>query len=416
MLVFMSDIHLTDGTSGETIESGAFRKFVLYLEKMAEVAGGVEEIEIVLLGDIFDVIRSDFWLRSDIRPWSGPGERDVEGRGLEEYAAEIAGRICRNENNSESMRYLKRLRDGMRDKGIRVRFTYIVGNHDRLANRYPRTRVSFAEFLGLEDSRLHEDMRFRTEAFWEDYRVFARHGDIYDPFNFDGGGEFSSLGDAIVIDLLSGFPLAVEREIGSAADPGLIKRLREIDNVRPIIDVPIWIQGACRRAKSEMIGEKVKGVWNGLVDDFLSIDFVKRHDRPWRIDLVDALQLGLRISKHLSFEDIANLPLRRFVKTEEDYRDKAFSEDYMRRNEAEFVVFGHTHNYGIQPLDRVPLPGGSMQKTYFNSGTWRKVQVRTACGRERHEFFGWHVMTFIAFYTGVERGGRRFEVWNGALG
>jgi len=75
MLVFISDIHLTDGTSGETIKSGAFKKFVLTLQDMADAAGA-KEIKTVLLGDIFDVIRSDYWLRSDIRPWANAKKRD----------------------------------------------------------------------------------------------------------------------------------------------------------------------------------------------------------------------------------------------------------------------------------------------------------------------------------------------------
>ncbi|MDO8785917.1 MAG: hypothetical protein Q7J12_06830 [Syntrophales bacterium] len=67
MLVFLSDIHLTDGSSGTTIEPRAFHKFCRILQ---DVVGNpqetkIEEIEIVLLGDIFDVIRSNIWLRPE---------------------------------------------------------------------------------------------------------------------------------------------------------------------------------------------------------------------------------------------------------------------------------------------------------------------------------------------------------------
>lgn len=50
MLVFLSDLHLKDGTSGETINSGAFRKFTHYLEDMVltakanEVEEGVKSL------------------------------------------------------------------------------------------------------------------------------------------------------------------------------------------------------------------------------------------------------------------------------------------------------------------------------------------------------------------------------------
>ena len=63
MLVFLSDVHLTDGSSGTTINPAAFAKFcrILYdvIGKNRERANQkpIEKVEIVLLGDIFDVIR-----------------------------------------------------------------------------------------------------------------------------------------------------------------------------------------------------------------------------------------------------------------------------------------------------------------------------------------------------------------------
>lgn len=415
MLVFISDIHLTDGTSGETINSGAFKKFVLTLEDMADTAKA-NEIKIILLGDIFDVIRSDYWLRSGIRPWSDAEKTDGEGKGLQEYTLEIVKRICSNPNNSQSMDYLKSFKEKMKKKGVDASLTYIIGNHDWLINRYPEARGMIAAFLGMDNPGQYKSDPFLDDGFWEKYKVFARHGDIYDPFNFDGNRDASSLGDAIVIDLINKFPKAVENDIGAAADPDLISQLKEIDNVRPLVDIPLWIQGTSQRALSVEIGERVKEVWNDLVDDFLNIDFVKKHDKPWRIDVVDALQLGLRITKYLSLGDMANLPLRKFQKTESEYRDKAFHEKHMRRNEAEFVLYGHTHGYKTEPLDQVPMAGKTLQKTYFNTGTWRKVHVSTAYDVGNLEFLSWHVMTFIAFYLDNERGNRRFEVWNGALG
>ena len=72
MLVIISDLHLTDGTSGSTISPGAFQ---LLGERMADLAIGasqrrdggyrpVERIDLLLLGDVLDVIRSSRWLSS----------------------------------------------------------------------------------------------------------------------------------------------------------------------------------------------------------------------------------------------------------------------------------------------------------------------------------------------------------------
>ncbi|MFH1450292.1 MAG: metallophosphoesterase [bacterium] len=411
MLVLISDLHLTDGSSGETINCGAFEKFTLCLEGMAEKAQA-NNVEVVFLGDILDLIRSDYWLKSKIRPWSREEERDNEGKTLKEYTLEIVKRIRENGTNLKSINYLKDFKGRMKEKGIAVRFTYLIGNHDWLINRYDEVRVGVTRFLDLGE--YNENVPFRTSAFWEGYQVFARHGDIFDPFNFDGQRDDSSLGDAIVIDLVNKFSKSVEDEIGCYQDPDLIYNLKEIDNVRPLIDIPLWIQGVCQRAKSKEIAEKVKEVWNNLVDDFLKIDFVQRHDRSWQIDIVDGLQLGLKISKYLSFKNIRNLPLRKLVKEEDDYKDKALNEEYLQKNKAKFVVYGHTHNYTMVPLDLVLREEEVFQKIYFNTGTWRKVQVRTF--KKDQKFLSWSVMTFIAFYLEGERKDKQFEIWNGALG
>jgi len=87
MLVFASDIHLTDGSSGTTIDPRAFDRFC---KSLADIIGApkesnIKDVEIVLLGDIFDVIRSDCWLRLEnnkpqpIRPWSKATDTDGPG-------------------------------------------------------------------------------------------------------------------------------------------------------------------------------------------------------------------------------------------------------------------------------------------------------------------------------------------------
>jgi hypothetical protein len=134
------------------------------------------------------------------------------------------------------------------------------------------------------------------------------------------------------------------------------------------------------------------------------------------LDTVDCLQIGLRISVVFSLRDIVNCRIRSFWRTSEQYVKKAFQEEHMRRNLAEYVVYGHTHVHQVVPLDLASASNETLAKTYFNSGTWRRVQEKTAFDPENCEFLGRHVMTFIAFYLNEERGDYRFEVWNGALG
>jgi UDP-2,3-diacylglucosamine pyrophosphatase LpxH len=415
MLVFVSDIHFTDGTAGETIDPGAFTKFSFYLENMA-MAAGAEEIEIVFLGDLFDCIRSEYWLASSLRPWSD--EKTVDGTGLtlKNRTIEILGGIINNPENRASLGHLQTFKTAMAARGVKVTYTYIIGNHDWLVNRYPETRMMAAYALGIENPEHYQTGRFMLDCFWEEYRVVARHGDLYDPFNHMGDRDAPSLGDSLVIDLVNQFPRMVSEEIDTDFAPSLIARLKELDNVRQLFDVPLWIRSVCRQLGTIDTEERVKRIWNRTVDRFLSIEFVQKYDKPWQFDLVDQLELCLKISKVLTLEELLRLPLRLLQSTHDSYAEHAFREQAVKDCKAVFTVYGHTHIHAIRPLDKVCMGahgGEVLDKIYFNSGTWRKVHVRTA---HAEQFSGWHVMTFIAFYRGKERGGKKFEVWNGALG
>ncbi|HEY5390545.1 MAG TPA: hypothetical protein VIJ57_00420, partial [Hanamia sp.] len=70
MLVIISDLHVTDGSSGEIIDEKAFRIFRNRISDMAYDASWrkesgeyipIDTINILLLGDIIDMIRSEKW-------------------------------------------------------------------------------------------------------------------------------------------------------------------------------------------------------------------------------------------------------------------------------------------------------------------------------------------------------------------
>jgi hypothetical protein len=77
-------------------------------------------------------------------------------------------------------------------------------------------------------------------------------------------------------------------------------------------------------------------------------------------------------------------------------------------------VYGHTHHYEVIPLD---VGGDGLRaKIYINSGTWRAVHELARLHLSEQQFSAHHVMTYLAFFKGDERGGRRFETWSGTLG
>ena len=95
----------------------------------------------------------------------------------------------------------------------------------------------------------------------------------------------------------------------------------------------------------------------------------------------------------------------------------AWDEPKILSGEADYAVYGHTHEHVIVPLGQAPTAGGGpADKIYFNTGTWRQTWNKTVCDSGARQFIGWKVLTYIAFYNNSENGDHAFEVWNGALG
>lgn len=432
MLVFISDTHLTDGTSGTTIVPRAFEKLCRSLNDVIydPAKSKIRKVEMVLLGDIFDVIRSSLWLNSDnsgepegpnppVRPWSEANATDSKNRNLQNYTESIVEAIIKNPDNIEAIGYLKAFKKEWEPKGVDVNFSYVPGNHDWLINRYASTRQKIADFVGMSDASFYAQNRFPEYLFLEDYSVMARHGDYYDKFNHDGDRDASSLGDAIVIDLLNRFAVEVQQDkvIGKITE--VVDRLKELDNVRPLLAMPAWIQGVCNEYPG--VEEGLHRIWNGLVDKFFDIPFVKGHGHFWPNSLT-FLEMAMRLGSSFSFSKLKEIlgshVASYFYSKADDYRRYAFNEAALKSNNAKYVVYGHTHRAEQAPLDVVQIPKrDALEKIYFNTGTWRKVFEQTCFDEDKCEFIGWYVATFVLFYLESEREKERcYETWSGSLG
>jgi UDP-2,3-diacylglucosamine pyrophosphatase LpxH len=380
----------------------------------------IKDVEIILLGDIFDVIRSDFWLRPEnndpinpIRPWSAPGDQDSINWDLQMYAEEIVRKIIDNPRNKEAIGYLKAFEETCAEQGVELVLSYMIGNHDWLINRYPKTRQDIADFLGMTPPKYFLTHEFDYVRPFHKYAVLARHGDYYDPFNFEGDRNKSSLGDAIVIDLLNKFPKEVEQDAVLGGNQDLVKELKEIDNVRPLLEVPAWIQGVCQRHPGTE--NRLHAIWNNLVDQFFQLDFVRERN-------IWGLEMFLKFTSGFSFakvqEILKSAIAKKIYSSADDYRGLAYKEWALTQGEARYVVYGHTHHAEQVPLDiMTAMVGGTMESLYFNTGTWRKVFEHTVFDVDSFEFIGWYVMTFLVFYLPEEKKlDRKYEVWSASLG
>ena len=448
MLVTVSDLHLTDGSTGATISPGAFQIFAERLKELAFAASWradgkyqpIDRIDLVLLGDVLDVIRSSRWTaRSNVRPWGNPHAPDFVdqiGRITGDILAYNQGALAvlRSLASEGAVALPPALRAGKpsvdgQSQPVPVRIHYMVGNHDWFYHlpgpNYDALRQTLVEQLGLAN---RADRPFPHEMTESDellqtmrrHKVTARHGDLYDPFNFEGDRDGSSLGDVIVIELVNRFSAEVEAGLGSELPATTVLGLREIDNIRPLLLTPVWIDGLLERTCAfPAMRKRVKTVWDRLADEFLAIDFVRQRDTWSPFDLVDGLQRALKFSKRLSIGWSSSIVkwLQSVRGSQGDsYYTHALAEQDFRNRRSKHVVYGHTHATESVPLDASYAEGFVLDQMYFNSGTWRRVHRPTQLAPSEHEFVASDVMTYLAFFQGDERKGRPYETWSGTLG
>ncbi len=446
MLVIVSDLHLTDGSVGQSIPAGAFQIFARRLRDLTVSAsyrtGGsyrpVQQIDVLLLGDVLDLIRSAHWLTGDARPWHNAQTQPV----VATTARIVGDMLVVNAQSLSELRTMATLGIGIpshdphdarihlaEDCRVPVRIHYLVGNHDWMLRipgpAYDRIRQAVVKHLGLAN---RFDRPFAHDPAESDelletlrrHRVLARHGDIYDPFNFEGDRNASSLGDAIVIELINRFTHAVEMELGGELPPETLLGLREIDNIRPTLLVPVWIDGLLERTcPLPALRKQVKQIWDTLADRFLQLDFVRSRDTWNPIDLVDGLQRVLKFSRRLSVgwaSAIVNWLHGLRGSQEASYYHHALLEQDFRNRRAKHIVYGHTHHAESVPLDASYAGEAVLNQVYFNCGTWRRVYRPTHWSPAEHEFIAADSMTYLAFFDGDERGGRPYETWSGTLG
>ncbi len=460
MLVIISDLHLTDGSSGETIREGAFRILRERLSDLAYDASWrsedsyepIKSFDIVLLGDILDLIRSGKWLDKPrtgkgVRPWDDPRTQAYQNK-----IKAISDAILKN--NAGSLDELKKMSLGklitipsatadgkpaVRDVKrltVDVRIHYLIGNHDwfyhldaqQYGTAYNNIRKKVVSAMGLANSANqpfpHDPFESKDiQDVFRKHQVFARHGDIYDPFNYEGDRNLSSLGDAIVIELVNRFPRVVRQEMEKELPEVCMRGLREIDNVRPLLMIPVWVDGLLRRTCPDPDQQKkVKNIWNNLADQFLDLKFVKNHNKIFSLfDSYDKLRIALKFSGGVSLDFASRLATRlarRAHGTEDRFYKNAFLEQSFKNRSARYIVYGHTHQYEVVPLDSAPIGDQILNQMYFNSGTWRRRHQLAKYNPKEQEFLDFNVMTYIAFFNAEEneRKGRPFESWNGVLG
>jgi UDP-2,3-diacylglucosamine pyrophosphatase LpxH len=393
LLIFVSDIHLTDELHGSAVSrADQFERFWIRIQ----AARGTRKANLCFVGDLFDLVRSPSWLETRRRPYH---EVDTAMRG---HVEAIVERILLREK-----KFFDGIRTRVEEGALAVH--YVLGNHDRLLASCPTARRKIWKALTGVD----EAVEFPREATFRDHGVLAYHGHVGDPINHSLEGE-GTVGDAIGIDLIVRFPREVRRRL-ELDHP----ELDDIDDVRPVYAVPAWVRqlGVFDKSLLRPAGQ----TWSGMVEDFLSNKFVRgwmrRQHRSFGFDTGKKLRLLLELSTGRVMARSHDQRLTKLYKVIQHGFDGRMAQrgadelGKSARRGLKYVVNGHSHFASMVPLGNID----GQRAVYFNTGTWRTVHQIGHTAGGRPTFLPYDAMTYLVFFPDGDEMGRDFEWWTGAL-
>ena len=467
MLAFISDLHLSDGTAiAGNVAPETFELVLGEIHDLAEQVARARDrptiVHLVLLGDIFDLLRTERWFetrRGDAvplaeRPWAtaaalGTAPPNEAALG---HARDMLDEIA--EVNGEALAAL-RGETGEPPEGVTVRRVYVPGNHDRLYLHDEGVRARVLAALGAEDAGAIGEEGFTQHAVVRpDYGVIARHGHEWDMWNFAGyrGSQARSarrpeeylptpIGDVVTTELAARLPYELEQRLLESRlfPPDLVgrihQRMKRIDDVRPLFASFRWAYHAADQLGAELDRAQDRALRLALDDTMRAMArafrelpyyqaWVERRREPCCVDATDLLRLAVwgltRVSAPV--REIASLLESVLVRWSpiDAARRGARREDLalVGREEMRFVVYGHTHLAA-----QIPIRGGAVaQDVYLNTGTYRPGVFRSDLGPG---FIGWNRLGYVCLASpeeamfappvfGALGGGPSFVAWSGA--
>jgi UDP-2,3-diacylglucosamine pyrophosphatase LpxH len=468
MLALISDLHFCDGTA--TPGNVAPRVFEVALGEIYDVArrwvrarDRPARVDLVLLGDIFDLLRTERWFEDAQgnavplaeRPWGTTAA--LEGGALTPAVAARAKRILAEilARNVDALATIRGERMPP-PPGVLVRRIYIPGNHDRLYLHDEGLRAGMLGALGAVDGTgLSGEGVFLHRLEMPDHGVIARHGHEWDVWSFPGyradavPSEYTDadylatpIGDAVTTEMAVRLPYELRSRLLDARGfaPDLVERIHwkmmRIEDVRPLFASFHWafyevsrIAAGLDRGQARVLRAALGDTVRSLARCFRDLDFYQawqeRHHRAFHLDAALILRLilaGLSAPDWFPVEWIAELVERVLTRWEPRAvtRVGASHEDLARvgSGEMRFVVYGHTHD-----PQQVALRGGARaQDVYLNTGTYRPGVFRADDGRG---FVGWQRATYTCIASTEEAAlmerpyampneGPAFVAWSGA--
>ncbi len=403
MLVVISDLHFVDETAGKhNLPYGAFED--VFLSDIASIAKdkGVEEIKLLLLGDIVDLIRSEQWFDAapDDRPWGRNGLKDIPNPQpnsiTERQCLKILGDV--QNKNQDTFKLFREFKSRLKEKyglDANVEIIYTPGNHDRLCNLYPSVRAELKKILNIGNSSFAPGGKYKYDFISEDYGVCARHGHQFDEWNYAvSNTETRSLeapiGDVLTTEFAVKFPYILNSlrgqypEIDARTFDELVEHVKDIDNIRPLKKVIEWIGYRIDKEEDKKVKKALNKAFKQTAEELLDIDFVRNSKTYNNIKLRLASSRWLNWFADLSIDIFGAenlLPSLMGLSDEPPNPEKsplaiaAYKEEpiWKSNGKIQFILYGHTHAPLQIPMDNI----NGKEVIYINTGTWRNRITKT---------------------------------------
>jgi UDP-2,3-diacylglucosamine pyrophosphatase LpxH len=436
VLIVVSDLHLMDGTAGvHQLGAEAFRRVFRDLAHRAREARA-QDLKIVLLGDILDLIRTAHWFSyaGDLRPW---GTQRSEEAIVEVFDGVVA-------KNREVLDIFSGSLVDQFDFPVEPERVFVPGNHDRLCNLFPSLRRKVRKLLAIPG----DDERFDHTFLDLDHAVFARHGQEWDPFNFEDSEAFSvatmaaipwddymktPIGDLIASEFAAKLPSAILEHLREGPERDrIVRKFQDLFDVRPLIAIIQWLSYRATHQEQSVqawLNEAIRQV----TEEFEQIPYVRgwieRHDRAHNpFDEADRLELLMNMLETLRFSQFQHGLT--WVERAEEQHDARYAnraaQDIVRldrdpelRHRILYILYGHTHQPDQRALGVVGDGADERERIYVNTGTWRPVHRRSLTGQG---FVSWKNVTYTLVYRPGELiwGDHKvkvpvFETWSGSI-
>jgi|GEM_PF-567955 len=473
MLVAFSDLHLSDEKTAVNVHPSAFTRTMKKLimvnrDKDRDNSNTqIKEIIIVLLGDIFDFVRTDYWLDEDKinvseRPWNGTIDKESGmnsgSKNLEKHFTNVLEDIF---NTGSSKAFFDTLNFIKTDSNIPVKIVYVIGNHDRILNNYISLQNKIAAKFGdyaYKTAGKKDEIVFVNEYMNKDYAVFCRHGHEWDEDNygfelhnllnlknkqkdskFDNSNnsyisvnKIQSIGEMITSELMSGIIYRLKGKVKK----NFLDTLKNLNNVRPMTDAFNWLFWYGSSMKSNQSGDRnllFKEFKNSLVS-VLNSGLSERWSKTEVFDITAYLNGLLLFIKNLDFNNASDFvnatnsikKIKNKFKNPKDSLLNGAKDDFSKINSSnndnkkikpdnriQYILYGHTHEARNDYFDG--FIDGSVEM-YINTGTFLPYIQMT----KNDTFASAHQMTMVFIYMrdedtedNIVNKNPTLDLWNG---